>query len=171
VIARRDQEGAPLPSSVAGRPPPLLPGDRVLLLGVGNDLRGDDGAGPYVVRALEGSVPWTLRSCHGLVPDLVDELARSDVTIVVDAHADPILDRPTWTLHTPAEGALPPGAFGHHLDLAALAALTQLLYGRAPVCATLALPARSFDLGEAFSPLTTRAVEEAIDALAALDVV
>jgi hydrogenase maturation protease len=154
-----------------GRPPPLLPGDRVLLIGVGNELRGDDGVGPHVARAVRGAVPWRILIVHGLTPELADDLAGCDVALVVDAHADPSLDRPAWTIHPPPGDAVPRGAFGHALDVPSLLALTQLLHGRAPTCGTLALPARSFELGQTFSPLTARAAEEAVVSLTALDVV
>jgi hydrogenase 3 maturation protease len=44
-----------------------IPGDRVVFVGVGNLLRGDDGIGPMVIRLLEGRVP------HALDADSVPE--------------------------------------------------------------------------------------------------
>jgi hydrogenase maturation protease len=156
-------------SPVRGRPPPLLPGDRVLLIGVGNELRGDDGVGPHVARAVQAAVPWRILIVHGLTPELADDLAGCDVALVVDAHADPSLDRPAWTIHPPPGDEVPRSAFGHALDVPSLLALTQLLHGRVPVAATLALPARSFGLGEAFTPVAAGAAVAAVDLLLALD--
>jgi hydrogenase maturation protease len=159
---------------VAGTPPRLAPGDRVLLLGIGNDLRGDDAAGPGLVRALESRVPWDVRVAHGLTPELADDLARCDVALFVDASADPSLDAPTWTRHpsdgvaSGRRGAEPPGVpgapplLGHALDVPALLALTSMLHGRAPRAATLALPAREFDLGERLSATAAVGVWDAL---------
>jgi len=41
---------------------------KVMILGVGNTLRGDDGAGPYLVKQLEGQIDATLIDC-GEVPE------------------------------------------------------------------------------------------------------
>ena len=46
---------------VLGPVPRVESGDRVVLYGIGNDLRGDDGAGPRVARALEGAFAMTRR--------------------------------------------------------------------------------------------------------------
>jgi hydrogenase maturation protease len=169
---------------VAGRPPRLSPGDRVLLFGIGNDLRGDDGAGPRLALALEGHVPWDLRVVHGLTPELADDLAGCDVALFVDASADPGLERPTWTLHgdvaaatqVPAAPAVDhaPAApdtrplLGHALDVPGLLALTRRLHGRVPPAATLALPARDFGLGERLTPVAEAGVRSGLAALVAL---
>jgi hydrogenase maturation protease len=75
-----------LPAEASGRgaPPP-----RVLVAGVGNVLRGDDGFGPAVVRALEeGGLPPGVRTLEvgigGII--LVQELLEGfDALVVVDA--------------------------------------------------------------------------------------
>jgi hypothetical protein len=141
-VAGDSAAGAP-----AGVPPALAPCERVVLLGIGNELRGDDGAGPRVARALGGRVPWDLRAVHGLTPELADDLADCDLALFVDAHADPALERPAWRLHErpreplrgPAADAAAsqapappaPALLGHALDVPRLLALTRLLHGRA----------------------------------------
>jgi hydrogenase maturation protease len=146
---------------VVGEPPPLAAGARVLLIGIGNDLRGDDGGGPAVVRALEGRVPWSLRSVHGLTPELADEVAAADLALFVDASADPLLDAPTWLHH----GSPPPAAagrlLGHALDVPGLLAWCAALHGRTPPAATLMLPARDFALGETLTPTAALGVAAA----------
>jgi hydrogenase maturation protease len=156
------------PALQPGDPPALQPGDRVLLLGIGNDLRGDDGAGPRVARALEGRVPWDVRAVHGLTPELADDLAEVDLALFVDAHADVALARPTWSHHR-VEAATPgTPLLGHTLDVPALLALTAQLHGHAPRAATLSLPARDFALGETLSPTAGTGVDAAIAALRTL---
>jgi hydrogenase maturation protease len=155
---------------VAGAPPRLAPGARVMLIGIGNDLRGDDGAGPRVARALEGRVAWDVRVAHGLTPELADDLARCDVAIFVDASADPALEWPTWTVHPSRAARTGASPFGHALDVPALLALTWTLHERAPTAATLALPARDFALGERLTDEAEDGVRVAVEALRALDI-
>ena len=157
---------------VDGRPPSVAPGARVLLIGIGNDLRGDDGAGPRAARALEERVAWDVRVSHGLTPELADELAACDVAIFVDADADPALLHPTWRRHpdpiAAAAAAVAPTLLGHALDVPALLRLCAGLHGRVPQAATLSLPARDFGLREALSPIAEQGVAVAIAALFAL---
>ncbi len=62
---------------------------RVLVLGIGNPLRGDDGLGPRLVRALAGAMP---RGCearcrHGDLLGLLDDCGGFDALVCVDAAA------------------------------------------------------------------------------------
>jgi len=140
----------------------------VLLYGIGNDLRGDDGAGPAVARALEGRVPWKVCVVHGLTPELADALVEADLALFVDAAADPTLDAPTWVAHD----APPPGRggqlLGHALDVPGLLGWCVALHGRAPRAATLSLPARDFSLGETLTPTAEAGVAAAVAALLSL---
>jgi hydrogenase maturation protease len=153
---------------VVGVPPPVAPGARVFLLGIGNDLCGDDGAGPAVVRALEGRVPWALHAVHGLTPELADDLAACDLALFVDASADPTLAAPTWTHHAAPQPGRGGGLLGHALDVPGLLVWCAALHGRTPPAATLALPARDFGLGERLTATAGAGVAAAVDALLAL---
>lgn len=153
---------------IDGSAPDLGAARRVVLYGIGNDLRGDDGAGVRVASALEGRVPWRVRIVHGLTPELADELAEVDVALFVDADADPCLQRPTWRRHGSAGGRATAPLTGHALDVPSLLTLTAWLHERAPVAATLSLPARSFDLGETLSAPAAAGVATAIRALTRL---
>jgi len=150
---------------VVGAPPPVAPGARVVLFGIGNDLRGDDGAGPALVRALEGRVVWSLRAVHGLTPELADEVAAADLALFVDAAADPTLAAPTWTHHAAPEAGGGGRLLGHALDVPGLLAWCAALHGRTPPAATLALPARDFALGETLTPTAELGVAVASSAL------
>lgn len=152
---------------VDGRVPSVAPGARVLLIGIGNDLRGDDGAGPRVARALEARLPWDVRVAHGLAPELADDLAACDVALFVDADADPSLLHPTWRRHPDpiAGAAAAPPVLGHALDVPGVLRLCAGLHGRVPQAATLSLPARDFGLGEALSPLAEEGVAIAVATL------
>jgi hydrogenase maturation protease len=155
--------------AVAGTPPSIAPGARVVLYGIGNDLRGDDGAGVRVAHALEGRVPWRVRAVHGLTPELADEIKDADVALFVDADADLTLERPTWCRHPLRScGAAGGSLMGHALDVPGLLRLTSWLFDRTPAAATLSLPARSFDLGETLTAPAEAGVAVAIHALVRL---
>jgi hydrogenase maturation protease len=138
-----------------------------LVLGVGNDLRGDDAAGPLVARTLEwqleraGHRTWRAMAVHGLTPELVDDLAAVAQVYFVDAAADPALLAPRWFVHEPGARHRQP-LLGHALDAAGLLAWCAELHGRAPQAATLALPARSFELGAPLTPPAAAAVTVAL---------
>jgi hydrogenase 3 maturation protease len=66
---------------------PGLPGEKIMILGVGNTLRGDDGVGPTLIRDLRGKVGCGLLDC-GEVPEnhlqkIID--FGPDTIVIVDA--------------------------------------------------------------------------------------
>ncbi|KAB1990480.1 hydrogenase maturation protease [Streptomyces triticiradicis] len=87
---------------------------RIVVIGVGNPLRGDDGIGPAVVEALRGRVPGdtVLAVSDGEPGRLLDLWRGADTVVVVES----LRTRPArpGALHTltPAEAA------GHHRDAA-----------------------------------------------------
>ena len=66
----------------------------VLVVGIGNPDRGDDGVGPVIVRRLKGRVPADVRilECGGDALTLLDEWEGFASVILVDAVAP--IDRP-----------------------------------------------------------------------------
>lgn len=64
-----------------------VPGAAVLVIGIGNDLRGDDGAGRAVVEAIQEYGPPGVRAVwtHQIVPELAVQMSWADRAIFVDA--------------------------------------------------------------------------------------
>ena len=58
-----------------------------LVVGIGNELRSDDGVGIRVVRALPARRGVETTIVHQLTPDLVEALGRAERVLFVDAHA------------------------------------------------------------------------------------
>jgi hydrogenase maturation protein HypF len=143
---------------------------RDLLIGYGNTLRRDDGAGPAVVaavssRAQVGSPFAHLRTlvAHQLLPELADPIADAERVIFVDARVtDPAAG---VTVEPIAPADLATARFdGHVASPAALLTLARVVFGRAPREAWLVtLPGVDFDLGEGLSALTEAAVATASD--------
>ena len=139
-------------------------GDRVLVIGYGNTLRGDDGAGPAVAQQVAA---WqkegvAVRICQQLTPELAADLASVELAIFIDARATTATEIEWQQLQPqPTESGL-----GHVSDPRSLLAWAQALYQRAPVAYWLLIPAADFSFSEAFSPLTASATELALAAIA-----
>ncbi len=134
-----------------------------LIVGYGNQLRGDDGVGPQVAMTVsDWQVPLVKAlSVHQLLPELAVEMAATDYVIFVDAggksSASAIRLEPLVT--TPA-GTTPD--LNHVCDPAALVALTQRLYDHHPQAWLLKIPTEHCDLGRAFSKTAKQGVDSAL---------
>ena len=143
---------------------------KVILVGVGDDLRGDDGVGPWVVRRLAGRCAWRLFDAGTAPENFMGPLARlaPRTVVVIDA------------VHAASE----PGAFwcGRLGDLpdatpsthsASLALFAQALSRRCldedhpwPEFLLLGIQAEQCEFAAALSPRVHRVAAELVDALA-----
>lgn len=126
---------------------------RVLIVGYGNPLRGDDGFGWHAAcRLLEEIADPEVEviALHQLTPELMEPLSRAEHAIFIDA---------AW----PAAAAVHASStLTHHLTPSALLAGTKTLYGRAPEAILLTSPGENFSFGETLSPAMQQALEETI---------
>lgn len=129
-----------------------------LVIGVGNPLRGDDGAGPAVAAAVAARRPdLTCLATHQLVPELADAIARAGAVVFVDASVR--VAEPTVTTVAPDAAVR-----GTHVSApGALLALARDLYGAAPRAAQVEVPARNLGFGAELSPATARDAAAAVD--------
>lgn len=60
---------------------------KIVLLGVGNPLRGDDGAGPQLIQQLKGKIDAVLLDCGEVPENFLDEIAKihPDIVLIIDA--------------------------------------------------------------------------------------
>ena len=136
------------------------PGRR-LVIGIGNPLRGDDGVGALlaeqaaVLTAADPGGSVAVRSVQQLTPELAEELAQVEQVLFIDAWQAPAGAVPQLRPLSPAgpgsgacEGA---SSDSHRLEPAALLAVSQVLYGRAPRAHLLQVPAQVFEHGTALS--------------------
>jgi len=156
------------PASRPGVPVPLSPD--ALIIGYGNDLRSDDGAGVRVAARLAEQ---SARSPHAarvvitrlLTPDLVDGIATAAQVVFVDAYAARERDariRIDRISGDDAYKSYDPPVSGHHADPAELLRLTDRLYGKRPDAWVVGIPAFNFAFGEAMSTDTLRWIDEAV---------
>lgn len=143
---------------------------RCIVIGYGNDLRGDDAAGRRVADAVED---WGLPgvdslSVHQLTPELADLLARAGQAIFVDAYpaaagqALQIVRLEPHTAYVPSPGV------GHFGDPRALLELTAQLHGYAPPARLVAVPAANFDFTEELSAVAETGIAEALEQIRGL---
>jgi len=112
-----------------------------LVIGIGNPLRGDDGVGALLADQVGG------RSVQQLTPELAAELAALETVLFIDAWLAPAGATPQLTQIAPAAGA----ADSHRLEPAQLLAISQVLYGHAPLGQLLRVPAYRFAHGTTLS--------------------
>lgn len=145
---------------------------RLLIYGVGNIGRQDDGVGVRLVERLreEGVPPGvTLDANYQLAPEDALLLSQHDAVIVVDAAVGAGAAEP-YSL-APVPPAAEVSFSTHAFDLGALVTLCTRLYGRAPRAYALALPGFCFDVNAGLSPRAAANLDAALaDLRAALGV-
>ncbi len=136
---------------------------RVLLIGYGNVLRGDDALGPMAVERLRSVLTGSatdveLLSCHQLAPELAEQLAHCKLALFVDAVdcGEPGTVR-VQQLSPEAGDA---NSFTHHVQPASLLALARELYGRAPEALLVTGSGATFDGRESLSEQGRKALHE-----------
>ena len=130
----------------------------ILVIGVGNPLREDDGVGWHLAEALaqEGA---QVRTCHQLLPELAAELSQAGLVLFVDAAA---AGPPGQVLLQPlAPGTAP--RFSHHLDPPGLLAWARDLYQRCPPAYLLSVAGGAFGYREGLSPAVEAALPAALE--------
>lgn len=136
----------------------------ITVVGYGNELRGDDAAGPRVAEIV-GS--WRLRDVrtltrHQLTPELAAVLANSRSVIFIDARHD-LGDTGGVHMRPVEPGRHHSDTVGAHVsDPAALLELTRAVYARAPEAWWITIPAVNFAFGARLSTVTRSGIEVAL---------
>lgn len=146
----------------------------MLLVGVGNPMRGDDGAGPEVARRLtvlhvEGLVVATGMEPLALLSELTQPTAYDGV-VVVDAtapRADP--GRVRVLRESDGSWAVPASPVASHaLGLAEVLELARALGLLPPYLTVVGVEGTCFDLGADLSEPVREGVEEAVAVVAGI---
>ena len=123
-----------------------------LVIGYGNELRRDDGIGPYVARTLAArQLPGVhVLTVHQLTPELAEPLSQVQLAIFVDAgrsgHGSPVQVQRI----VPTAATL---GWTHSCDPYTLLALARHLFGAAPPAWAVVIEGADFTAGEGLSPL------------------
>jgi hydrogenase maturation protease len=133
----------------------------VLVLGIGNTLRSDDGAGVRAAELIGSRFPRVdVETVHQLTPDLAERIHSYQRVIITDAsmRADEV------TVRRLEPGSGPPTMHSHESSVEDLLAFCRSLYGEAPEEIVLVeIPVSSFEFGETLTPRTSGAVERAAE--------
>jgi hydrogenase maturation protease len=130
---------------------------RVLVIGIGNPLRSDDGLGWSVAEQLGARSEKNLQvlKVHQLTPELSEAISVLDLAIFVDAgvHGEP----GTLTCD-PVSTSDADLRFSHDVTPATLIQMAKTLYGKAPLAYLVCVTGKTFEHGESLSAEMTAAV-------------
>src|SRR5947209_1885266 len=115
------------------------PLDGLLIIGIGNPLRGDDDVGPRLARKLR-LCGIAAEAVHQLAPEVAEQASRSERVLFVDAdmHSAP------GEIHLRGIGAEANSPFEHHSTPAGLLTLARELYGKEPAARLLTIGGESY---------------------------
>ena len=136
-----------------------------LIIGYGNALRGDDGAGFIAAELLRDRIhdpAIEILSQQQLLPELMEPISRAAHVIFIDAA---VSGRPGKVHRIPLRPAPVCSRFTHQATPESLLAGAQALYGHTPEATLYTIPGRSFETGQELSPAVRRAVNELVATL------
>jgi hydrogenase maturation protease len=142
---------------------PASAGVRVLVLGIGNPGRGDDGLGARAAERVAALALPGVTADANYQLNVEDALAcaAQDVVVFVDAARG--LRRPFKMARLgPGADASAVPAMTHSLGPGAVMALTRELYGKAPEAWLLGIRGRRWEMGEGLSPQAADDLDEAV---------
>lgn len=121
------------------------------VIGYGNELRRDDGIGPYVAREIASRRIPSVRTMtvHQLTPELAEELSAARFAVFVDAGADLSGEAVSIKRVEPSATA---AAMTHASQPDCLLQLALIIFGSAPETWSLMVAAEDFSAGEGLSP-------------------
>ena len=152
----------------------------MLILGFGNTLRRDDGAGAVAARLLAADprlqrADVEVREAYQLLPEMSLDLAEATLVVFVDADARGLpgsievhpID-PETAARDDADARGEPGASSHHVGGGELLALAATLTGRSPRAVAIGIGVADLEVGEGLSPAVESALPKVIDIVADL---
>jgi hydrogenase maturation protease len=128
---------------------------KILIIGYGNPLRGDDAIGWLAARDLSQTVSSPdveVLMCHQLTPELADNLQHCDAVLFIDARRD---GEPGELRVERISPRTDPPNFSHEISPAALLQLCNQLSGKSPAAFLVSLCGECFELKEGLSSRAT----------------
>jgi hydrogenase maturation protease len=134
---------------------------RVLVIGIGNPLRSDDGLGWAVAEQLVAQIDANLQvlKVHQLTPELAEAISEMDLAIFVDAGAHGTPGTLTCEPVSVSDADL---RFSHDVTPATLIQLAKTLYRKAPMAYLVCVAGKSFEHGESLSPEIAEAIPQVL---------
>ena len=156
------------------------PSRHVLIIGFGNTLRRDDGAGAVAARRLAADPRLDrpdveVREAYQLLPEMALDLAEATLVVFVDADMRGLPGSievhqvdPGTAAREDADTRGEPGASSHHVGGGELVALAATLSGRTPAAVAVGIGVVDLEMGEGLSPAVEAALPTVIDIVAGL---
>ena len=139
-----------------------MPHTTPLLIGLGNRLRSDDGAGIQLAEAIAEQAPGIeVVLCPQLTPELADQVSQAIAVLFVDAWNTAGAAVNQLQLH-PLQASACGDPSGHDLTPARLLALSTALYGTCPPAWQLLIPGEQWQVGDQLSARTAAACRDAL---------
>ncbi|WP_416437511.1 hydrogenase maturation protease [Phnomibacter sp. MR] len=132
---------------------------RILCIGIGNSLRGDDAVGHWLADKIKAdALPFvTVQTMHQLHIEVLEQLQQYTHVMVIDAA---IQDEPVLLSAIDAQET-PSHTESHQADVVTLMQLHRNLYQHPIDWYTLRIAAQQFDMGTAISPTCMQQAEQA----------
>jgi hydrogenase maturation protease len=140
----------------------------LVVIGYGNELRGDDAVGAVVARRLRDCrLPDGVKVivCHCLMPELAADISTARWVVFVDSSVEVDLQSTTAgsITHRELSGATPDlSPLGHTLDPRSLLELAKRLYHRSPRAELFTVTGERFEIGDTMSPEVVQAAGELV---------
>ena len=135
----------------------------ILIVGIGNTLRSDDGIGAYVCSSISKMhIPHVNTIIvQQLDTALIDEFVKNDVVILVDA----AVSGKAVSFYATGKNNSSYIPASHNMSAEMLAALTHLLYKKDLQIMICAVKADNFALGETLSATARRHADDAVNSI------
>lgn len=140
---------------------------RLLVIGYGNPLRGDDGLGMVVALHLQQTIvnnAVEILAEHQIFPEMAALIWQAEKVIFIDACVEGIPGEWRRQRVLPATD-MPLGALIHQFELSQFLAFTQKLYGTCPPVDLITVTGKSFAFEERLSTEVQAALPAVIDAV------
>ena len=129
----------------------------IVVIGIGNILRRDDGAGLVLADRLTAQLAAhglfaRLMCTHQLLPEMAAEIADPDVRGVIFVDVSTGFHCGSFEIRS-VDVDSPSASSGHHLSPATLLLYAALLYGHSPLGWMVTIPGHDFSHGEGYSRL------------------
>lgn len=139
---------------------------KLLVIGYGNPLRRDDGIGPVLAQSLDDLQPRRhieVIVSHQLLPEMANPVSQADRLILIDAvyggQAGNWSCLPLFPDHL--DRGLP--VLVHTVSPTHLLAMSQILYGRAPIAHIITVIGSDFGYGEGLSDVVEAVIPQITD--------
>jgi len=133
--------------------------DRILVVGYGSELRGDDAAGPAAARRL-AEYGFSALDVHQLTPEIAERSAAARVVFFLDADAG--LAPGEVSRERLDCGVIAP-TLGHYATPEGLLRMARVAYGATPEAWLIRMGCNRFEIGDGLSAEAERAISLAVE--------